>query len=227
MREWHELLSRVELFAGLNPKERELLLSAAEEREVRRRERLLSPQSADHFLYLVTRGALKTVRSNGKENLLVDFHKPGDLLGEDCALLTGESDMLALPFDNATVLQIPAENFSKVMESQPRFGRALASMCALRAKSFRERLYFMMAAPVPVRLASALYLLAKNFGKRDRQGVLIGLRVTHQDLADYIGASRETVTLFLSKFKQDGLIIMKVRKIIIPDLKALKKVGAQ
>lgn len=227
MREWQELLGRVELFSSLNPKERETLLNAAEEKEVHRRDSLFPAQTPGQFLYLITRGAVKTVRTNGKANLLVDFYKPGDVLGEDCALLPGENDIAAMPFDTATVIKIPAENFSRVMETQPKLGRALAAMCASRARSFRERLYFMTAAPVPVRLASTLYQLAKNFGKRDREGVLIGIRVTHQDLADYIGASRETVTLFLSKFKQEGIIIMKVRKIIIPDLKALKKVGTQ
>jgi CRP-like cAMP-binding protein len=227
MKEWQELLGRVELFSGLGAKERETLLAAAEEKEVKRRENIFAFNPPGRFLYVITRGAVKTVRGDGEDkSLLVDFHKPGDILGEDCALFAGEYDLAATPFDTAAVLRIPADNVTHMLDTQPRLGRALAAHCAARARGFRERLYFMTAAPVPERLAATLHLLAKNFGKRDRQGVLIGLRVTHQDLADYIGASRETVTLFLSKFRQDGLIVMKVRKIIVPDLKALKKISA-
>jgi CRP-like cAMP-binding protein len=51
------------------------------------------------------------------------------------------------------------------------------------------------------------------------------LKITHQDLSDYIAASRETVSLCLGAFKRKHLIQTQVRWLIIPDLKALRKIA--
>jgi len=226
IKEWHDLISRMDVFSGLSAKEREAFLSQAQEKEIKRKDVLISARSPASHLYVITAGAIKMVRSgNHGQSLLVDFLKTGDILGEESMLLSGEYELNAVPFDSVTVLCIPADNIRRILDGQPRLGRALSALCLSRARSYRERLYEMTAVPVPVRLARALHMLARRFGKRDRRGTMIALRVTHQDLADYIGAARETVTLFLSQFKKDGLITMNVRKIIVPDLKALKKVA--
>jgi CRP/FNR family cyclic AMP-dependent transcriptional regulator len=76
---------------------------------------------------------------------------------------------------------------------------------------------------VRARLAGILFKLARSFGRRDRQGLVITARITHQDLADYIGASRETVSLTLAEMRRKKLIRMNVRRFVVPDLKLLKK----
>ena len=226
MKEWHDLISRVDVFSSLTAKEREALLAPAQNKEIKRKDLLISAHSPATHLYIVTGGAIKMVRSaNQGQSLLVDFRKADDVLGEESVLISGEYELDAVPFDAVSVLAIPADNIRRILDTQPRLGRALAVLSLARARSYRERLYEMTAIPVPVRLSRALYMLARRFGKRDSRGTVISLRVTHQDLADYIGAARETVTLFLSQFKKDGLVKTNVRKIIIPDLKALKKMA--
>ncbi|HUT52268.1 MAG TPA: Crp/Fnr family transcriptional regulator [bacterium] len=225
MKEWQEFISRVDVFFGLSGKEREALLAGARKQDVKRKETLFSADAIANHLYVITRGTMKTVRGNAHgQQLLVDFLKPGEVLGEESVLLSGEHGVDAVSFESASVLSFPADSVKKMLTSQPRLGHALASLAASRARAYRERLYLMTATPVPVRLAQALYMLARRFGRRDKQGTMIALRITHQDLADYVGASRETVSLFLSRFRKDGLIVMNVRRIIVPDLKALKKV---
>lgn len=225
MKEWQEFVSRVDIFFGLSAKERETMLASARKLEIKRKDALFSSNTLANNLYLIARGTLKTVQGNSHEpRLLVDFIKPGEVLGEESVLLSGEHGVDAVSLEAASVLAISAENVKKVMSAQPRLGHALAALSASRARAYRERLYLMTATNVPVRLAQALSMLARRFGRRDKQGTSIALRITHQDLADYIGASRETVSLFLSRFRKEGLIKMNVRRIIVPDLKALKNV---
>jgi len=224
MKEWQEFLSQVDVFFGLSVKERESLLAAAGRQDVRRKEKLFSANSPAKNLYVITRGTFKTMVSNHDgQQLLLDFYRPHEVLGEEAILLSGEHGMDAVCFETATVLCFPVDTVKKVLSSQPRLGHALAALSATRARTYRERLFLAISAPVPARLALALYTLARRFGRRDKGGTLIAMRITHQDLADYIGASRETVSLFLSRFRRQGLITMNVRRIIVPDLKALKK----
>lgn len=224
MKQWEELINQVDVFSGLGAKEREALLVGAQEREYRRRRPVLGAHSSANQLLVVTRGALKTIREDQpNQRLILEFLGPGDLIGEESVLMSGDSEFAAMTVENSSVLAIPADNVRRLLDTSPRFCRALAALAMARARAFRERLYFLTAAPVQVRLAALLHQLARRFGKRDRKGTLIALRVTHQDLADYIGASRETVTIFLAGLKAKGIIITNVRKIIIPDLKNLKK----
>ncbi len=225
MKEWQEFIAGVDVFCGLTGKEREALVAGARKQDVKRKDSLFSASSLANNLYVITRGSLKTVQGNGYgQQLLVDFLKPGEVLGEESVLLSGEHGVDAVSLESASVLCFPADPVKKMLTSQPRLGHALAALSASRARALRERLCLMTTAPVPVRLAQCLSMLARRFGRRDKQGTMIALRITHQDLADYVGASRETVSLFLSRFRKDGLIVMNVRKIIVPDLKALKKV---
>ena len=225
MKEWQEFIARVDVFFGLSAKERETLLAGASKMDVKRRAALFSANTLANNLYVITRGTMKTVQGNSHDQqLLVDFLKPGEVLGEESVLLSGEHGVEAVSLESASVLCFPADGVKKMLTSQPRLGHALAALAASRARAYRERLYLMTATPVPVRLAQCLSMLVRRFGRRDKQGTMIALRITHQDLADYVGASRETVSLFLSRFRKDGLIVMNVRRIIVPDLKALKKV---
>ncbi len=85
----------------------------------------------------------------------------------------------------------------------------------------------MVFKEVQERLALALITLARAFGRRDKHGTLINTRLTHQDLADYIGASRETVSLALGKMRKKKLIRMRVREFIVPEIKALRKFASE
>jgi len=224
MKEWQDFISRADIFSGLTNKEKQQLLESARQKDLKRNDALFNASSPAESLCLIMRGSLKTMQGNSSHpKLLVDFMKKGDILGEESVLLSGEYDFDAIPFDSASVLCLPAENVKKILAAQPRLGNALAALAASRAREYRERLYLMSSAPVPERMALALFMLARRFGKKDKRGTMIDLRLTHQDLADYVGASRETVSMFLSGFRKKGLVAMNVRKFIIPDVKALKK----
>lgn len=228
MNQWADYINNVDIFSCLAESERAGLLAHARERELKRPEPLFSDNAAATHLYVLTRGALKLMRNGeSSQRLLVDFVKPGEVVGEENVLISSRHDFAAVPLDAAGVLCLPLDDVKTVLNGHPRFAHAMATLCAARARDFRERLYAMSTASVPVRLGSALSELARRFGKRDKRGTLIALRITHQDLADHIGASRETVSLFISRFRREGLITMNVRRIIIPDLKALKRIAAQ
>ncbi len=224
VQQWNAYLRRVDVFSGLSAKERRAILAGAFQKVVTRQESICESRSPADFLYALTRGPAKTLMgADGGRRLLVDFVKPGAILGEESVLTGGDYDIDAVPFDKCSVLCIPSENVVEALQSQPKLGRALAALSAARARALRERLFQVSTAPVATRVAGALYHLAKCFGKRSRNGTVIELRITHRDLADYVAASRETTTSVLSRFRKNGLIIMNVRKIVVPDMKELRK----
>ncbi len=223
MNDWNKYLGRVDSFCSLAEKERETLLLAAREKRLEKGRSLFSSPESEEVIIILD-GAAKSFYAGGLEKKpLLDFHKSGEVLGEESALLSGPRDVEALAMGKARALCFPADEVRAMMDAQPRFGRTMSALCVSRARACRARLYSMTADPVPVRVAGALYALARKFGERGKTGTMIALAVTHRDVADYVGASREATSSVISIFRKNGLITGGARRIIIPDMNALKR----
>ena len=68
---------------------------------------------------------------------------------------------------------------------------------------------------------SLLLELSERYGRRDENGVLIGIRLSHQELANVIGATRETVTVLLGNLRDEGLLTIRRKQLVVHDLKRL------
>jgi CRP/FNR family transcriptional regulator len=66
-----------------------------------------------------------------------------------------------------------------------------------------------------------IYQLAKRHGIRDAHGTIIDVRITHQELAEMVGTSRETVTRVMTRLKEQGIIEIDQRRITLLDSKSL------
>ena len=73
------------------------------------------------------------------------------------------------------------------------------------------------------RLTSLLVYLAQTFGKQDGDHWVIDLRLSHDDLAAWLGAARETVSRQMEKLEKDGLVAKQDRHLVIPDIEALRQ----
>jgi CRP-like cAMP-binding protein len=62
----------------------------------------------------------------------------------------------------------------------------------------------------------------EEYGVEDARGTLVAIKITHQEMANLIGSTRETVSLTLSQFKREGLIAMDGRKVIVTDFDGLR-----
>jgi CRP/FNR family cyclic AMP-dependent transcriptional regulator len=66
-----------------------------------------------------------------------------------------------------------------------------------------------------------IYELAQKHGIRDAHGIIIDLKITHQELAEMVGTSRETVTRTLTRLREENIIEVEDRRITLLDAKAL------
>ena len=72
------------------------------------------------------------------------------------------------------------------------------------------------------KLAELLLRLGQDYGVDDSRGTLVSLKITHQEMANLIGSTRETVSLTLSQFKRSGLIATEGRRVILSDREGLR-----
>jgi CRP/FNR family transcriptional regulator, cyclic AMP receptor protein len=226
MMELSEGLGKTIPFSVLTKKELELLAEDATEIEVSEGESLFGPGSPSDAIYFVLDGGIKLTRNKSDQTRLVlEFFGPGELVLEEGILSDSAHKAEARPVGGARVSKISFKVLRKLLDSNSKFSQACMEMLSGRLFDYRERIESLVFKDVEARLAGALLALARKFGKRDPKGTLINVKITHQDISDYIAASRETVSLCLGQFKRKRLIQTQVRWLIIPDLKALRKIA--
>ena len=99
-----------------------------------------------------------------------------------------------------------------------KFARALIA----RRKDLESRVEQLIFKDVGAKLAELLLSLGQEHGVPDERGVVVGLKITHQEMANLIGSTRETVSLTLSQFKRKGLIQTEGRRVILADQEGLR-----
>lgn len=155
---------------------------------------------------------LVSISEQGAETIL-HLLKPGTIFGE---LLLSEElrAFTAVAESEAVISFLPKAGFLKFLASFPNgslnFIRLLSDRLVRIERTFAEFGHTWSYH----RLARALLRLAEDHGERTPDGTVIGLRVTHEDLANLIGTTRETVTNQLGRFRRLGLL-KKGRRLVL------------
>ena len=118
---------------------------------------------------------------------------------------------------------IPRKDFDQYLAMHPTVMFKLTKLIGLRLKKIQSRVEDLIFRDVPARLAHLLSELSKTEGVAEKQGVRLKVKLTHQEMANLIGCSRETVSTTMGQFRDDGLIQMDGRAITIVNEKGLSK----
>ena len=204
-----------ELWEGLSSEERERVAKHCPERRFSKGNTIFAPGDAPDALYVLTSGlvTLSHLSEDGQESILRVFG-PGDVFGE-LFLTVPARPFLARALTASVVTVIPGKRFLHLLSTFPRIGfnficvlsRHLAKIALDRGQSSHK-----WSAE---RLALTLLKLAATHGVEEKAGTAITLPLTHQILADMIGASRETVTRHLRRLKRRGVVSQRGRTFLI------------
>lgn len=100
--------------------------------------------------------------------------------------------------------------------------RSVSSVVVARRATIEQRFGKMLYGGAMARFATLLVELADKFGVRDARGVIINLKLTHRELADMIGTSRETVSFSILDLKKQGLLVVEEKRIVLLDQAGLQ-----
>jgi CRP/FNR family cyclic AMP-dependent transcriptional regulator len=179
--------------------------------------------SSDHIA-LVTRGRVKVsyLTERGDEILLA-VRGPGDLLGELSALDGQPRSATVTALEPVEAHVVGAVGFKAFLEAHPVVALRLLEMMARRLRdSDRVRVEF-GAFDTLGRVARRLVELASAYGEPSKTGIRIALPLTQQELAGWIGSSREAVSKALRTLRNQGIVATRRGSIVVLDLDALRR----
>jgi CRP-like cAMP-binding protein len=220
------LLKDIPLFAGLDEHAIQDLASRCRRRKFRDGEALFHEGDPGFTLYVVVSGTVniqRDIESTGASVHLAT-RGPGEPFGE-MALIDGKPRMAdAVTSGPAEVLMLDRDAFVAAVERSPRIAFGVMSYLADRLREAGGQLEERQALDVRGRLAQRLLELAEHAGSPDgSSSILLPPHLTQQQLAEQIGATRETVNRELSRMRDVRAIRMDGRRIVLTDLEKLRR----
>jgi CRP-like cAMP-binding protein len=187
------------------------------------------PTDAGDSVLLLTAGRVKIyhVTADGKQAVL-GLVDPGEVFGELAVFDAGRREEFAEAMDASTVVLIPREVVQQLMEEHPSVSLGVTKLMGLRRRRVERRLKSLLFRSNRERLVHLLVELAEKYGRPTVDGVLLGIRLSHQELASVIGSTRETVTVLLGELQAEGAVTVQRRKLVLRDLDRLaRSVGVE
>jgi CRP-like cAMP-binding protein len=217
-------LRRAEVFACF---ERTQLADLAEHSalvRVARRRRIYGQGDPISGLYVVAAGRVRVVRGTGESRALtVAYRGVGDIIGEIAITARLAHEDTATATDPVEVVQVPMRQVQDMLSRHAELGRRLLQLMVERRLDTERRIESLLSRTVESRVAEFLLDSAQRHGIPDSRGLLIGVKYTHQEIADYVGSTRETVTLTLGELRRRDLVLFDHRRIVLRDVEALER----
>jgi CRP/FNR family cyclic AMP-dependent transcriptional regulator len=216
-------IKKIPLFQDVSHDTIHKLVQCIELKEVRRRQVIYLPGDPGQAVFFVNGGRVKIskVTRDGKE-LTLAYRGPGEIFGELVMIDGGPREEMAEAMENALVTEIDRAEFEKIVQKEGVIGFRLTKIVAQRRRDVENKIEQLIFKDVNAKLAELLLRLAAEYGIDDSRGTLVALKITHQEMANLIGSTRETVSLTLSQFKRKGLIQTEGRKVILADREGLR-----
>jgi CRP-like cAMP-binding protein len=220
-------LKTCSLFEWLTDPEAELLNRRALIRKVKKKTVIYSPAEAGETVLVLAAGRVKIydLTSEGRETILA-FIEQGELFGELAALDGQPRQDFAEAIEDSEILAIPREDFLELLERRGDLALSVTKLVGLRRQRIETRLRNILFLPSRARLVRLLIELVEAHGERTGFLYTIRFPLSHQDLANLIGVSRETVTLALGQLQDEGLITVERQRVIVRDMKRLRQEGS-
>ncbi|MEZ4367385.1 MAG: Crp/Fnr family transcriptional regulator [Kofleriaceae bacterium] len=218
---WH--LRRIPLLAELGVEAITRLAERTDLRELRRREVVYLPGDPGDHVFFLSAGRVKIskVTRDGK-SLTLAYVAAGEPFGEACLEAGAPRTEMAEAADASQLLAVERGAVDRLLANHPGFGHAVTRLLLTRRRELEQKLEALVFRDVSAKLAEQLIKLAGEFGVEDERGTLLSLKITHQELANLIGSTRETVSLTLSEFKRQRYIGNDGRRVILLDRERLR-----
>ena len=221
-----DVVRKAPLFTALDDEAASALRASMVEVQVAKGQVLFNEGDAGDRLYVVVEGKIKLgIKSgDGRENLL-GVLGPGEMFGELSLFDPGPRTSTATAVTDAKLLSLSHEKLIPWLKGNPEVSLHLLARLAQRLRRTNEAVGDLVFSDVPGRVAKALIDLGTRFGKKTDDGLFVHHDLTQEELAQLVGASRETVNKALADFAGRGWLKLDGRAVLITDLERLEKRG--
>ena len=217
-----DALMHAPLFIALDAEAAAALRASMVEQRIAKGDALFVEGEPGDRMYVIIDGKIKLghASTDGRESLLAVVG-PGEMCGELSLFDPGPRTATATALTDAIVVSLGHDALRPWLTGRPEVAEALLAALAQRLRRTNEAMADLVFSDVPGRVAKALMELGEKFGEITPDGLLVTHDMTQEELAQLVGASRETVNKALADFAQRGWIRLESRQVLITDIERL------
>ncbi|MGH3436771.1 MAG: Crp/Fnr family transcriptional regulator [Sciscionella sp.] len=219
-----ETLARAGIFQGVEPAAAEALAQELEAIDFPRGHVIFSEGEPGDRLYIVVSGKVKIGKKapDGRENLLA-IHGPSDMFGELSLFDPGPRTSTITTVTEVRAYTLGRPQLRKWISTRPEIAEQLLRVLARRLRRTNNMLADLIFTDVPGRVAKALLTFAQRFGTQEAGLLRVTHDLTQEEIAQYVGASRETVNKALADFAHRGWLRLEGKSVLILDPERLSR----
>lgn len=218
------ILARSAIVQGVEPAAVSALISQLQPVDFPRGHTVFVEGEPGDRLYIVISGKVKIVRSapDGRENLLTILG-PSDMFGELAIFDPGPRTSSVTTVTQVRAVSMDREALRAWIAGRPEIAEQLLRVLARRLRRTNDNLGDLIFTDVPGRVAKQLLQLVRRFGAQEGNALRVTHDLTQEEIAQLIGASRETVNKALADFSQRGWIRVEGKSVLVLDPERLAK----
>lgn len=210
-----EALKKIALFSTLTSEELKIVKGKMVIKRFKKNEVILHEENTSEYMYIIIEGEAKVVQVTGEgKGIIVTMHRAGDFFGE-MSLIDGKTSPATVKATGETVTAIISkEDFYSLIHNQKKVLENLLHILSSRLRESWKKIQLLNFNDAAQRIKMLFLMLSETYGKETPRGVLLSIKLIHQDIADMTGLTRETVTRVLDRLQKSGEIEILENKFI-------------
>jgi CRP/FNR family cyclic AMP-dependent transcriptional regulator len=219
-----DVVRKAPLFSALDDEAAQALMESMTASRLERGDILFHEGDRGDRLYVIGEGKIKLglTSNDGRENLLAILG-PGEMFGELSLFDPGARTATATAVAETQLIALGHEDLTAFLSGRPVVAATMLAALARRLRRTNETLSDLVFTDVPGRVAKALLDLSNRFGRSAEDGILVAHDLTQEELAQLVGASRETVNKALADFATRGWIKLEARAVVLIDVERIQR----
>lgn len=202
--------------ARLSEQDREALHRVAVLREMPRGARIFGAGDVPTHVYLLKSGRAKVFHlSDAGKEVLLWFCFPGEIFGLAEVCQDSPRQASAEVCERSQLLSVSREDFNEFVQLRPAVMQVVVDLLSARLRELGTIVQEMVGNDVTHRLITLIRRLMLRYGRLQGEEYCLDLGITHQEIADMIGTTRQTVTTTLGELRRTGALAYRNRKIYL------------
>ena len=187
---------------------------------------VFSQGDAHDGIFVIESGSIRTfyLGPSGRE-LTLAYWTPGHFVGGPEIFGGGHHMWSATAMADSRLLHLRGASLQRLMAEMPGLAAGLVEGLVFKGKCYSALVQMLGTRSVLQRLAQLLLTLCELDGAEVAEGILIDRTLTHEELANMVGATRQWVTASLDRFQKQSLLEIRERKLVILDRHRLERIA--
>jgi CRP-like cAMP-binding protein len=214
-----ELLRSVPLFSELTEEDMASLARLTTRRRYPKDTVVFFENEEGDFFFTIVQGRIKvTILGDDGREIILSVLGPGDFFGEMALLDNEPRSATAIAAEDTELLSLHRTDFQSTIGANLAISHALIKILTTRLRRANHQISTLALLDVYGRVARVILDMAREEGRRLKDGRIAFRRATHQEIANRIGTTRETVTRMLKDLERQSLIKIEGKEIVLqPD----------